>query len=326
MPDSEIFLRIFSSSWMSRLWTYQEGCLARVLDIQFADGIYSTSARHGYKKLKAQFEHDITSECTIKKVAVTHWHQLQLTKSTELSGPQRLMSCAASVRFRSTSQAADEPVCLATVLDCRFGDYKVDRNPESAMKWFWSQSEMKYSIFSRLLFLNLATMESEGYRWAPRTLMSSSRADVTEHWQISNNTEVERATVQNDGLHARFSAFAFDEAWTRSLPSLFVIYTANGQQFTVAVRGSRSDGKSLQGDCARHRKIAVVPPQVSDAIKLWILLYPSDLEALRFADNELVSKKISRGQPSIQQALLVYCTITNSEGIPIVYKIGVADV
>lgn len=38
LGDAEILLRIFSSRWISRLWTPQEGALAQRLFCQFADG------------------------------------------------------------------------------------------------------------------------------------------------------------------------------------------------------------------------------------------------------------------------------------------------
>jgi Heterokaryon incompatibility protein (HET) len=40
IPLAEIFLSIYTSGWLGRLWTYQEGALARRLLFKMEDGLY----------------------------------------------------------------------------------------------------------------------------------------------------------------------------------------------------------------------------------------------------------------------------------------------
>jgi hypothetical protein len=67
----ENLTRIFSSSWTNRLWTFQEGALAKALHVQFSDAAYDLD--HGIQQL-AEFG-DETTQLTLLPSLKDIYHQ-----------------------------------------------------------------------------------------------------------------------------------------------------------------------------------------------------------------------------------------------------------
>jgi hypothetical protein len=177
MSLSEKLLRIFTSPWMRRLWTLQEGALASSLYFQFADQAISLIA----------LEKEINSGILFTDMrtrAVCEDMQNELCrlitfinpKRTPLSGGESLVLAHLdqALQNRGVSDPSDEPLCIATLLDL---DLKAvlhvePKTQEQRMRKIWELIDEKYvGIPPGVTFFLGERLESKGWRWAPKSLL-----------------------------------------------------------------------------------------------------------------------------------------------------------
>ncbi|UNI16315.1 hypothetical protein JDV02_002756 [Purpureocillium takamizusanense] len=201
---AELLLRtIGASPWMRRLWTLQEGALAQSLFVQFADRavnflallqdlfiIGRTDARY------MRIWQDVMSE----------FNQLQsLSPKRDSAGavlfnksPTDLVHLQRALHFRTVSVAADEPLCIATLMDLDTRRIAEPTSHQDRMARVWEQLARlpatgdddgnsggggggggggTAGIPVRLLFFLEEPLDVPGWRWAPRTLLGSSVRD-----------------------------------------------------------------------------------------------------------------------------------------------------
>lgn len=159
--DAEILMRIYCSLWNSRLWTFQEGLLAKQLYFQFTNLAYNLD----------QGAHRVRSsnnlEPSLKYNLENRYSDLRDFRLRNMSTARRLLAITRTLTFRSTSVASDEALCLTTVLNLDMA--RILRcPPEKRMEEFW---KMLPSIPSEILRHNVERLDVEGLRWAPRSLM-----------------------------------------------------------------------------------------------------------------------------------------------------------
>ena len=199
----EAMTRIFSSVWTTRLWTLQEGALARSLYFQFEDkaiSIWSLLEKFfaeadtvlGFRGLL----HDLVSEyrrlCQFFQVRNPTWtirHRLNLLDE--------------ALRYRSVSKPTDEPICVSTMLslsvDQNFGT--MDRKERMKSVWL-NVGQHEGGIPSEIIFFAGARIDQAGWRWAPLSFMSGQRGiddDSRAHRWVNS----ERATIRLEGLQVR---------------------------------------------------------------------------------------------------------------------------
>ncbi|CZR51503.1 uncharacterized protein PAC_01380 [Phialocephala subalpina] len=171
---SEIIKRIFTSSWMRRLWTLQEGALATSLYFQFADQAVnfsavtqlvwaaSTSKSMSYRALQPDFVNE------------TRCLQAFFNNPTPLSLADSLNLLDRALQFRSVSVASDEPLCIATLLSFDLHAVLQLRDQESRMEKVWELVIAKHGgIPSQIIFFEEQKLSRPGWRWAPKTLLNS---------------------------------------------------------------------------------------------------------------------------------------------------------
>ena len=158
----EALVRIASSSWMTRLWTLQEGILAERLFFQFADialeysELRETAVQQesGHDLVKL-IGHDSTSEFDRASLCYRNGqYQFPLPLLWE------------SLRFRTTSRMTDAPLVVGRLMGLDIS--RLSQDGEDQMKSFW---EIQETLPLSVLWLSGPKMSLPGLRWAPASLV-----------------------------------------------------------------------------------------------------------------------------------------------------------
>ncbi|KAI4100329.1 MAG: hypothetical protein L6R37_005548 [Teloschistes peruensis] len=193
---TEIGLRIFTTGWMRRLWTLQEGALPRKLWFQFKD----TAVDLDWVKIGA-FECflGVTGRQLLGyDLVVAHhglrgfFHQFAFEANTDL------VSVSKALKFRSVSVPTDEPLFVGGMFKLDPG-YILDGSESTRMQRLF---KIMPSIPRRILFTPGSKMSQRGFRWAPMSLMGptglrSGYDSFPEHG----------GTLTEDGLRIKLPAF-----------------------------------------------------------------------------------------------------------------------
>ena len=154
-------IQFLCSEWLSRLWTFQEGYLARKLFIQFADEALSQETL--VQDISSYREHDWFGLASLLGFL------LEREMGSETSWRYPSMSLFSwillKLQCRSTTVPADEAICLANVLDVS--------NPDPTKLPSMEMIYQNLSIPSGLLFLHGPRLTTSGLGWAPATFLNS---------------------------------------------------------------------------------------------------------------------------------------------------------
>ncbi|GAW14587.1 hypothetical protein ANO14919_039900 [Xylariales sp. No.14919] len=163
----EILLKIFCCTWNTRLWTYQEGALAKSLYFQFKDGPYNLDAGFQEACRSATFTSDIT---IIPALETRYFALREFQAHTAIE--TKLGAVASALGHRVTSVATDEPLCLAVLLDLDI--LKIaETKPTARMEAFWKM--LPIAVGSAIFNNDTAKLAIDGLRWAPATFLRSPR-------------------------------------------------------------------------------------------------------------------------------------------------------
>ena len=169
----EIFARASCGNWISRLWTLQEGRLAKRVWIQFRD-----------KAIELKALWDAYKRENIK--GIDYWSMLLAVVSkwyaSDVLGPTGPKVDIAFLRevlcFRSVSVPADEALCLFCLAGLDMTTIaSVPASVPLRMKTFWSKMHTVPSSF--VFSKHPQKLNERGFRWAPSTFMG---ALPRNHW------------------------------------------------------------------------------------------------------------------------------------------------
>ena len=187
-----ILLRFVSCGWTRRLWTYQEGVLARKLFLQFADRavnideVYSTwqdsskavfypGVRGAYKELRILLDsgEDDYSEKVLHRV----------------SRP---------LHFRKTSVSSDEALCLSALANISPDMVKrvSESKKDSRMETFYASLPI---ISKQIIFWYGDRLQKVGFRWAPASFLNNANLYFRD-WDHKPSEESNRALLSSSGL------------------------------------------------------------------------------------------------------------------------------
>ncbi|EXJ63201.1 hypothetical protein A1O7_03648 [Cladophialophora yegresii CBS 114405] len=187
-----ILLRFVTCGWTRRLWTYQEGILARKLLVQFADravdidevysrwqdsskAIFYPSIRGAYKELRILL--DSGDDDYTEKI---------------------LHRVSRPLQFRKTSVASDEALCLSTLAN--LSPERVKRVSESEknkrMETFYSNLP---TISKQIIFWHGDRLQQIGFRWAPASFLNNSNLYFRD-WDHGPSAECNKAMLSCSGL------------------------------------------------------------------------------------------------------------------------------
>ncbi|KAI1448494.1 hypothetical protein F5Y02DRAFT_376426 [Annulohypoxylon stygium] len=187
MPFDEVALRVICSPWNRRLWTLQEGMLARTLIFQFRDT---------YIDLGPWLQRQNGYSTTLQSLMFCNtWRSYASLRvfETEPTRKMNIKQAKKALNFRSTSVSDDEPLCLGNLLGVDAESVaRAGSNGDPAririerMKLIWKSLPQQ---FSSTIFWNAEKMNDEGFRWAPASLMgyghgNASTCSEEAHWEM----------------------------------------------------------------------------------------------------------------------------------------------
>ena len=159
---TELMFRFSMCGWNSRLWTFEEGILAKDAYFLLRDGIISAKDLFYRTCVEIRMEDNITNEAigmlrpiVVKEIGVAR---------EEISLGRIILG----LRFRQTSRGGDETLCLSHMLETDTEVLLNENEPESRMQVFLST--LKH-IPPGLLFMGEPRLSAEGYRWAPTSFL-----------------------------------------------------------------------------------------------------------------------------------------------------------
>ncbi|KAI0666470.1 hypothetical protein C8Q78DRAFT_453053 [Trametes maxima] len=218
MPAMEKLLRIKTSGWMQRLWTLQEGMLARKLVFQVADDLVEASSL-----TRALTVIDDGSDLSRSPgVAITPPYARGILESMAfLTHPatehttHSLGSVIGYLEGRATSKAEDETIAISGLVDVSPRDILAHRSVGERMKTFLL---LVRNVPRGLPFASAQKLEFEGFRWAPRTLARIGKLESERD---------ELATCTPAGLEGEYTLICFSEE------SITLEWDHNGMLFRV---------------------------------------------------------------------------------------------
>lgn len=192
----EICARLVLSPWMTRLWTLQEGALARKIWIGLKDIPIDMS--HIETTLEKTCEQSLVHR-PVALYLLWYFQYVRMLYSDERkqgkhTGTEYLRKVLLG---RAVTVPTDEPLCLATLLDLPPQSI-VDCRPADRMAEFWKTiSSSGRKIPRHIIFCKGPRVANTGFRWSPTSLLRQH----TTHLRASN--AVDAAMLSVDGL--RFS-------------------------------------------------------------------------------------------------------------------------
>lgn len=171
-----LFTQVFISTWTRRLWTLQEAFLAKSRHFQFAERAVivdssSLAANARNEEPNYNFYNEIGWYCWENRF---DWPSLAATATEH----RRICAVWDSLQYRSTSKVADEPVCIATLLNLDMAQI-VDTPDEHRVRKLWSMHV--HGIPAAVLFMPATRLTDPGYRWAPDSYMHCAKFGIPLH-------------------------------------------------------------------------------------------------------------------------------------------------
>jgi hypothetical protein len=186
MSDMEQLLRILCCGWTRRLWTYQEGVLAKRLYFQFADGAvdFDLLCHKWASQSQRLYYPGLLGSC--KELRVWTFRKPEPSDYT-------LNVLARALRYRNTSFPPDEALCLGTLIG--MGETEIQRisraSHKDRVKTFWS---LLSQVSVRILFWHGKRLDDHGYRWAPASFLNNPKGFFDE-----NDSEAYEETLFENG-------------------------------------------------------------------------------------------------------------------------------
>jgi len=186
-------LAVLTSGWMRRLWTLQEGVLAKQLYIQFAD----THKALGdlippiNNMLLQPYQTDLAAEL------------FRLMKRSGY-GTYTIGDVARSLRWRDTTRATDETLAVASLLGIQILPF-LDLPGEKRMILLFKEL---HTFPKNIIFLLGSKLDIPGSRWIPVSLMAARNGSKGGMELASQGAD---ATYTPEGLQATYYALSFPE-------------------------------------------------------------------------------------------------------------------
>lgn len=217
----ELVAHIFSSAWMTRLWTWQEGALPNECYIQFFDGAFNFEDLLDRAMEARQSVHDL-SYFTLREVAMLYWgvRGRPNTRGPSATARFELSQITSALEGRSTSMIEDEATCIGAMMNCDLSKILAFDGARDRMRAFWQTCP---SIPREVLFWNLTRLPDPGFRWAPDTFLN-----------VGGGSQLDRADVEHTvvlkpaGLQAQLPGFLLQGGLDHPVNTDFWISDSSG--------------------------------------------------------------------------------------------------
>ena len=192
MPNHEALMRGLLSGWMRRLWTLQEGALAKEIYYRFADGAVSI-------KTLAQL---VEEEETAFQYLYADFSPPALDQSRSDQPYMSWQGIFRQMSRRSTTVASDEPLCIGNLRGIEPKQI-IRAKPERRMSALWASIP---HVPKEFIFWEGPRLNEEGYRWAPASLLGCVKF-------YGAGEETPSGTITPSGIRVSFPGIILD-SWT----------------------------------------------------------------------------------------------------------------
>jgi hypothetical protein len=203
--DLEIGWSVFASGWFGRLWTYQEGYLARWVDMELEDdlldlyGLIQRLYRLCYHRREGNpfpsvFVHELLA--MLQKARPLDSRNYQRPRS------KRLVDLFNALTRRQTSRPSDQFFVIRLLLGMEI-EATQGLDQEEQQRWKNLYLEIK-KIPWTVVFDQRSKMATPGFTWAPSTWTSTGG----DRWLHYNDAEAE---ITVEGLTITRRVLALDE-------------------------------------------------------------------------------------------------------------------
>ncbi|KAL8687601.1 MAG: hypothetical protein Q9218_006274 [Villophora microphyllina] len=171
LAPEEVCMRIFTSGWMRRLWTLQEGALPRSLWFQFRDSAVDLDLVFT-KAFDKIYNKDISRSALMLDILVLYRGLRHFFHAEEGMPIIDLASVDDALHFRSLSVSTDEALLIGGLLNVDLA-YILAGPEESRMQRLWSLiPSTPGGIPKNILFNRGSRLRQTGHRWAPASLLT----------------------------------------------------------------------------------------------------------------------------------------------------------
>lgn len=228
LHSTEMAVRLRTSSWVRRLWTFQEAYLAKELHYQFQDTAWTlsrlrqkyhqeqqavaqlseeserTGGGHGGEGVIPQPTSYMTGDARVwKRIEggdVVWQDAYRFLEQVEVLGknePQeesaRLRSILHPLRWRTTSRLEDETICLSGCMESSLDRLPWSSGAQERMKFFLSSMR---TVPAGLMFVDRPRIEIEGCRWMPTSFLAGGmNSTLPDSWDSGRRASIGRPTA-----------------------------------------------------------------------------------------------------------------------------------
>lgn len=202
LDSLEICARVVFSRWAQRLWTLQEGAMAKELWIQFADGAVDLD------QVMSNIANNIRAYASANVLIVmlmNRWKSLRQLGAGWSNRPgEEISKLITALATRAVTVPSDESLCLCTCMNIDQRNV-IGLTSEEGMKAFWlAMGTAGKAIHKNIVFFRNSNLRLRGLRWAPTSLLGG---EVSYHVRMPQK-ESDVATISREGLNAKFAGFA----------------------------------------------------------------------------------------------------------------------
>lgn len=286
MDDTEVLIRIVCSGWNGRLWTLQEGALARTLIFRFADAMYDVD--EGTRRLTNRTD-DISLELCIKPAILQRLHEFRGFKvaARQQDESETVRALSNALRYRATSVATDEPLCLGALLGLDVGAI-VRTAPGERMAKLWG---MLRSFPSSFLILPFPRLDVDSCSWAPRSFLLRAanedagvkRSGIRMALAVAGGRATPPVEIRPGGLYLRQPGLVF-RAGSRSIGEQVGLYDEKGRWWRLKLFLGESD-RSYRYKDGRFSRFS--PLEASGTADLAVL-HTLPAQVMRSAGSNLI--------------------------------------
>jgi hypothetical protein len=236
--------RITHSRWMQRLWTLQEGALARKLMFRFSDFIMVLSdAFEAWEDMCRQTIVSWTDPGNRDDRSYAlglsgHAELRNLSRINSQTGALRIMAAWSSAIGRTASKMEDEPVVFASLLGLDVGELLVTPPEQRQKKLFSLLKEVPQDI----IFHDGARIAEDSWRWAPLRLDSIT-------WKLHSPLSGRQC---GSGFLVKFPGLHLLEAERLDRAPFCVVDTVDNTEYFFLVNDHEADGGAA-GDAMWER-------------------------------------------------------------------------
>lgn len=231
MDTLEVLARVFTSRWLKRVWTLEEGALAKRLWFQFEDKALSLTELKS--KMETIWLNDLQQKIIFSDIQyeIDRIEQFFQTKGYDGSGPN-LKTLDEAFLHRSISNASDEPICIGTlmrlsakailapgdhILDALRKNHNLDEDGQHLlqlklrdvrMKVVWKLLAEKFkSLPAQIIFFEEPRIDVQGFRWAPRSFLQADNVYLSPTLRKVRWDDTQPGVITNRGLQVSYPGF-----------------------------------------------------------------------------------------------------------------------